>query len=774
MRFASQEWVEPSPVNLPANYQQAIGGHPLVAEALWRRGLDTTEKARAFLDPHLFSPTSPFELPDMQAAVERIQTALQNNQKILIWGDFDVDGQTATAVLVCALRNLGANVEYHLPIRAQESHGISLPSLQQYLKNHFQLVVTCDTGISAADAVAYAASCHVDMIITDHHALPTELPNALAVINPQRVNPDHPLFHLCGVGCAYKLVEALYRQQQKSEQLSSLLDLVALGTIADLAVLSGENRYLVQRGLQALRSNPRPAIQAILALSDINPAHLTEEHISFILAPRMNALGRLGDANPIVEFLLTQSADHAALMAIELERLNGQRKLLAEQIFQSALSMIEQDRSILDSPVLILNHPDWDASVIGIVASRLVDIFQRPTALITTPIGQPARGSIRSIANINIASAIAAQQHLLLTHGGHPMAAGFALLPENMAEFRRSLAQTIAQISPEQPQTQKLLIDAFIPLQDITLDLVADLDRLAPFGPGNRPLTLATRGLKLVSYNPIGKNEDHLLLIVEDSTGAQQRVVWWQGAGSPLPEGYFDLAYTVRASNYQGQHQVQIEWIGFRDSETATETLITAAKPREIVDYRQHENPQALLPVLLTGSSTVMWAEGELYPSQAGLSRYHLLPATTLIIWSIPPGRKELMDAIRKVNPQKIILMGINPGFDRFEVFTPRLGGMIRYAISKHGGWISIMKMAIATAQREETIRKGIAWFIARGDIQLIKEENERLQFALCGQTNKPAIAKAESDLRALLNETAAFRNYYLRANPDYLLAYSD
>jgi single-stranded-DNA-specific exonuclease len=297
------EWMEPEPVQFSVELLQAAGNDPILAEALTRRGILNPGQAAAFLDPSKYCPAMPQEIPDMDIAVQRLSQAIASGEIIGVWGDFDADGQTSTSILYASLQILGARVEYYIPVRARESHGVSLPALESFLKRGVTLILTCDTGVTAHDAVDFGRKSGVDFIITDHHTLPPVLPDAVAVVNPQRLPEDHPLRPMCGAGTAFKLAEALFDHYDRKAEASQFLDLAAIGTIADLAILSGDNRYLVQTGLEQIRRNPRPAIKVLLDQADINYAQLSEEHISYIVAPRLNALGRLADANPAVSFL---------------------------------------------------------------------------------------------------------------------------------------------------------------------------------------------------------------------------------------------------------------------------------------------------------------------------------------------------------------------------------------------------------------------------------------------------------------------------------------
>ena len=564
-------WLDPAPVN--AQNLDELGLHPIVSRALTRRGFDSAGAARAFLEPGLYPVTPASELPDVEPTLRRIWKALRQNERICVWGDFDVDGQTATTVLIQTLRAIGANVTYHIPIREKESHGVKIEYLKTEIDNGAQLILTCDTGTSEHKAVEYANSRGVDVLISDHHDLPEgRLPNALAVINPKRLPENHPLATLAGVGVAYKLAEALLQNANTDLAPDSLRDLAALGLVADVATLSGDTRYLVQRGLEQLRRNQRLGLQVMLELAGTNPLQLTETHIGFTLGPRLNAIGRLGDANPVVELLTTNDPAKARVLAAQLEGLNQERQLLTSQVTQAAHAQLRENPALLEQAALVLHHPDWPAGIIGIAASRLAERYQRPTLLLTGR--DPIRGSARSVDGVHITEAIRACGQLLLGFGGHPMAAGLSLPAENLTSLRRELSRAVEiQLKTADRPPAEFQIDEFLSLDELTLDLAAQIEQMAPFGAGNPPLLLATRNLELAASQKIGKTGEHIKLAVRDETGNVASALWWGGAEEEQPSGRFDLAYTLRASDFKGQKQLALELVDFR---------IVAEKPLEI------------------------------------------------------------------------------------------------------------------------------------------------------------------------------------------------
>ncbi len=700
-------WQDAPDIPIAAEIFRLAGENPLLARTLMRRGMLTFGQARAFLEPDFYQPASPNDLPDMEKGIQLVQAAIHKQIPIGVWGDFDVDGQTATTLLVSTLRQLGGQVLYHIPIRATESHGVNIPALQKLLERGTRLILTCDTGISAHPAAEFLRQRGIPLVITDHHSLPPSLPAADAIINPQRLPPDHPLHTLPGVGAAYMFASALSQACGQPSQADQHLDLAALGTVADLAILRGDARYLVQRGLESLRRTQRPGLIQLLENAEINPAHLNEQHISFSIAPRLNAIGRLGDANPVVEFLSATEREKSAVFAAQLEGYNSERRFLTEQVFQAALQQIENDAQVLKYAVLVLHHPHWPAGINGIVASRLVEIFQRPVIMLTAPEGDTMRGSARSVEGINITAAIASSEDLLIGYGGHPMAAGLALEAQHFLEFRRRISAHVERQRIESRHRPVLTIDAWVDLTALSLEIIQDLERLAPFGPGNPPLVFASRNLALLEASPIGKTQEHLMTIVEDEHGNTRRVIWWQGARQMLPEGRFDLAYHARAVNFGGDLEVQLEWILARPLEEPKIALPTA-QPLEIIDWRTEAHVDVLVQhEAETNTDVLVWADGTSGAAVAAQPRWSLAPARSLVIYHPPASMELLRAALRQVQPGRVILCAVETNADSAPAFLETLTGMVRFAIARRSGLIETGKLAAALNQRE--CRGGLA-----------------------------------------------------------------
>ncbi len=756
-------WIDPPPVELPASFAD-LGLPPLIAQTLVRRGINTPEAARAFLHPDSI-PSTPF--PNIEPAVERINAAIRDHEMICVWGDFDVDGQSSTTLLVQTLQALDGNVVYYIPIRGKESHGIHIETLKPIIDNGARLIVTCDTGITAYEAIDYANSRGVDVVVTDHHELGITLPNAKAIVNPKLLPEDHILATLAGVGVAYKLAEALLIENRKSE-IINLLDLVALGLIADVALLKGETRSLVQRGIQVLRNTSRIGLRVIAELSGTSLESVNEETIGFTFAPRLNALGRLSDANPAVELLLSHDPVRTRVIATQIEGLNAQRRLLTNQVYEAAEAQLRENPDLLSEPALILSNQHWPGGVVGIVANKLVERYRKPSILLNQSEDGTLRGSARSIEGLNITEAIATQKNLLLGFGGHPMAAGLALESGKLSDFRKGLGRAIekqlGKIVREEPTLQ---IDAWLGLNDVNLDFAESLEALAPFGAGNPSLTFATHKVSLKSVSTIGKAREHLRLNVEDENGNVQLVLWWGGAGAELPEegSKFDIAYSMRASTFRGDKQVTLQLEEFRIVEEAPPEL--KQRKIEIVDYRL-ESARSLAKLQEQVPALQIWAEGA--DKTNGKSRFELQLADELAIYTTPPSPTELRAALEMVRPKKVYLFGVSPAPEKPDAFLTRLAGFAKYVINQKGGKVIVGELAVATGQREGAIRLGLEWLAAGSHISIQRDDDTLLLSPGNGELNQYLQRELYLAVKGILEETAAYRTHFQRAEAKSLM----
>ena len=757
-------WLEPDRSEIPAKLRVAVGGHELVTRGLINRGISDVDVALRFLDPRRYTPTAARELPGIDRAATRILEAIRAHEPICVWGDFDADGLTATALLVSALRGIGGAVVFYVPSRQTESHGLNVPGLERLLQNGVHLVVTCDTGVRDHEAAQYLKNQGVDLIVTDHHDLPDDLPDAYAVVNPKLLDKDHALAHLPGVGCAYQLVRELLGVVEKPDEISSMLDLVAIGTVADLAILRRDVRYIVQLGLEELRRTRRPGLEALMAMAEIERESVNEDTVSFALAPRLNALGRLGDANQAVELLLTADPELALQLSRQVEALNARRRLLTDQVLQAAESQLERTPGMLSSPALILEHDAWPEGVIGLVAARLAERYGRPAVVIAIGTDGLARGSARSVAGVDISTAIQESSESLERFGGHPMAAGFSLQADRIPEFKRTLATRLQQQHPRAPA---VIIDGEVGLHELILELGRELERLGPFGPGNPPITLVTRGLSLKGVRGLGKREEHLEVTVKDRAGESRRVYWWAAARAELPEGSFDLAYRPRLRTYRGEVQLQLEWIDFRPSERESVQLPLQPATLQVVDLRQAKDPLASLKEL-NGSELQVWSEDSENEDVPLRTRDELKRRQHLAIWSIPPGTAELQEAMRRVRPDTVYLFGNRSPHASPQGFLERLAGLVKFAMANKDGRLDLTRLAGILGHRRQTVEAGLEVLVSLGQVTTERQADDQIWVRKGSGRRQPQSSSAAL-LTELLRETAAYRQFFLTAEVEAL-----
>ena len=765
---AEKRWIELDQIIVPEDFQKAIGGHPLVAQALYRRGIQSIDAARAYLDPDCYAPAPADELPDFQAACDLLIKALQGQDLILIWGDFDVDGQTATTILVEGLRALGGRLQFHIPVRAEESHGITRRVLESYLHQGFDLLLTCDTGITEHKNIQYVRDRGIPVIVTDHHTLGDSLPPANAIINPQRLQQSHPLRTLPGAGVAYKLIEGLFKTLGETFNSEHYMELAALGIVADVAELKGDTRYLLQKGLINLQNTRRIGLQTLYHHAVLNPLNLDESHIGFQIAPRLNAVGRLGDANPVVTFLTTDDASRARVLATQIEAMNSQRRFFTKQVEKSAENQLQESPDDRHASALVLHRSNWPGGVVGIVASRLVEQYGKPAILLTGE--NPIHGSARSIEGVNITSAISAQAGLLTTFGGHPMAAGLSLPAENLSAFKHGIQATVKELAQEVEFYTELPISREITLDEISLDFVEQIERLAPFGPGSPALNFLLRDLTMTSYSDVGSEGEHRQVIVSDKDGYTQRFIWWRGGDEPLPQAQFDLVCRLSRSDYRGMPQVSAEWVDFRLSETGRKQIIK--RHFEVEDYRGHLSPLDKLKALLSENpGALAWGEGPLPKDVPFFTRSELVQTDTLVIWTAPPSQRTLQAAIRRAQPQRVILFGMDPRLDGYKPLMERLLGLVKYAASQKQGLTALERLAAACAAEENTVRTALKLWDSMGRLA-IEIVGDRAIIALTEHQPDPAVEERYKEvLKGQLEESKAYRQFFRTADEKRLIS---
>ena len=512
MLKANTRWdlksIDKEKVNNIANELQIT---PLVASLLVNRGFDTIEAAETFLYSKQQDFHDPMLLDDMDKSVQRIHSAINHQEKILIFGDYDADGVSSTTIMLLTLKELGAEVDFYIPNRFTEGYGPNEEAFKWAKSNEFSLIITVDTGISALNEARIAKELEIDLIITDHHEPGPELPEAYSIIHPKKPSCPYPFKDLAGVGVAFKLAHALYGKVPES-----LLEIAAIGTIADLVPLQGENRLIASKGINRLKITERPGIKALLKICSVEPSKVSEETIGFAIGPRINAVGRLQSADPAVQLLITNDQEEANELAQEIDLLNKERQKLVNEMTEEAIKEVDDNYPLEENSVLVIAREGWNAGVIGIVASRLVDRYYRPTIVLSIDANEElAKGSARSIVGFDLYENLATCRELLPHFGGHPMAAGMTLKVEHIDELRERLNRLANEKLTDEDFIPVTAVDVKSSIEELTLEAIEQLEQLAPFGMNNPKPRVLIENVSLQSIRKIGSDQTHLKAVFE-------------------------------------------------------------------------------------------------------------------------------------------------------------------------------------------------------------------------------------------------------------------
>ena len=542
----------------------ALNVNMVIARLLVQRGITTYNDAKAFFRPRLSDLHDPFLMKDMEKAVERLQEAIHNQEKVIVYGDYDVDGTTSVALMYLFLKQRIKEIEYYIPDRYSEGYGISPKSIDYAVDNGFTLVVALDCGIKAVDKIARAKERGLDFIICDHHNPGEEIPPAVAVLDPKQPDCDYPYKELSGCGVGFKLLQAYSQKNNvEYEEIYDLLDLVAVSIAADIVPITGENRVLAYYGLKKLNSNPGVGLQTIINFAGINGTEITISDIVFKIGPRLNASGRIEHGKKSVQILVSDDEDKSDLLGEEIDSFNEIRKTLDRDITQDALDMIEGNEEMKAMNSTVLYNRDWHKGVVGIVASRVTEQYYRPTVILTESNGL-ATGSARSVRDFDLYEAIGQCSDLLESYGGHMYAAGLTMKIEHIPEFKQRFEEIVTRQITDKQQIQTVEVDAKITLSEITPRFFRILKQFAPFGPHNMTPVFVTEDVYDAGTSRlVGKNKEHLKLdLVEPdvNSGIFPGIAFNQSeaydlitSGTP-----FDICYSINENEYRGKTNLQL------------------------------------------------------------------------------------------------------------------------------------------------------------------------------------------------------------------------
>ncbi|WP_336765260.1 single-stranded-DNA-specific exonuclease RecJ [Paenibacillus sp. USHLN196] len=560
MLYSQYRWNTPNiDLEAAAGLSQALSVSPLVGRLLVSRGVHNEKEAERFLHPDLNQMHDPYLLLGMNEAVPRIKLALEREEHILIYGDYDADGVSSTSLMIHLMRHLGASYDIYIPHRSNEGYGLHNHALDWAHQQGVSLIITVDTGISAVEQIAYAATLGIEVIVTDHHEPPEILPEAFTLINPKLPGCPYPFKGLAGAGVALKLAQALI-----GEVPGEWMEIAAIGTVADLMPLEGENRVIVSYGIESMRGSRLPGVSALLEISGVDQSQVTSINIAFAMAPRINASGRLDHAGRAVSLLTTENLDEAHTLAGQLDLLNRERQQVVEGILQEATAQLEQKiqlRSGSVPDVIVLAGEGWNVGVVGIVASKLLDRYYRPTLILgIDPESGVCKGSARSIEGLDIYEALTVNKHTMDHYGGHPAAAGMTLHRDQLEELEAGLNEFAATVLTEEDFVPQRLADDECRISDVPLKVIQEIDRLQPFGMSNPSPRFVLRSVTVKETRTMGREKRHLKLVLEQDGQQLETVAFGKGALAEflLPGTVIDVMGELSVNEWNGMRKPQL------------------------------------------------------------------------------------------------------------------------------------------------------------------------------------------------------------------------
>ena len=560
-RVPPREWrMRPEP---PPGFAESIGFPDFQAMLLYNRGVRSRAQADAFLAADQRLSNDPFLLPDMRQAVDRLRRAVEAGETIGVFGDFDADGLTGAAVVTTALTELGAKVVPYLPDRTSEGHGLNPLAVGSIRAQGVTTMVTVDCGSTAVDEVELASTLGIDTIVTDHHSMSGSLPGATAVVNPKRNGSEYPYLGLTGAGLSYKLVEALWADLEKPLP-EHFLEIAALGTVADVGPLTGENRYIVKRGLELLNSTSHPGIEALIARCRLEKGKIDSRGVSFSLVPRLNASGRLGDAHLSLNLLTATNKDEAVALADRLEQANDRRRELSQLAYKQAMEQVESDGSSA-APLIFVEHREWVPGILGLVANRLSEAFHRPVAAVAVG-PQVSRASMRSIPEFDVVEALGLVEDRLVRYGGHPAAAGFTVPTHGLDDLKAEMGDIASRHESAANAVPSIEIDCEAAPSVVDRATLDFMESLAPFGEGNPAPTLVTTGMRVSESRTVGRTNAHLKMWLVHGGRMWEAIAFNQADRAISAGDVVDAVYNVGLNEWGGVTRMELRVLEVRRS----------------------------------------------------------------------------------------------------------------------------------------------------------------------------------------------------------------
>lgn len=760
----------------------------LVEKLLATRGITKSEEIQEFLNPLETKLTSPNAFLDMQKAIERLTRAIDNKENILVYGDFDADGVTSTALLIRTFKELGANVDYFIPDREAHGHGLNSKALVKIMATKKpKVIVTCDCASSDIEQIKFINSFKIDVIITDHHEAPEELPPALAIINPKAPNALNEklsakeilhLTSLAGVGVAFKLSQALLEHYNKLNFIYDLLPYVAVGTVADLVPLIGENRYFVTKGLQLISDGKHFGLKKLLENAGYSVDQgITSEQIAFGIAPRINASGRLDTTDAALKLLISDNKQEIEMAIICLNDFNKVRQELCENIFLEAEDMLHKEGN--NDSAIILFNPKWHIGIIGIVASKLVEKYYKPAFLMTySEETKQIRCSARGIEEVNIYDVLSANAELFDGFGGHAMAGGFSFSTEKITfeDVKKALNSTINEILENKKLNPVLHIDLAIEPREVDGNLISDIGRLQPFGASNPNPVFAMYNLMLLQKKLMGSNKNHLKLVVEDSQHNTYDCIWWSKGDISLNSGdIMDIAFCPQTNTYNGSTTIQLILQDIH-ADNLHEDSVSDKSPFEIKIYDHRKKTDIFSSVedyvKTSNLNIAIFAEEKtilekLKPykalSERVFNRQTLKKSDTVMFFDYPASQEIFDEIIKKSSPRFIHFMNYEIKKTDEKDFLKTFFGMIKFAYNNKNGIFDLERSASFLAQTKETIVKLLNVFSESELIKLSEKGTEyKIEMLLGNEISKTLHTSSYKEFLKSINYSQEYKKSFL------------
>ncbi|MCF8010482.1 MAG: single-stranded-DNA-specific exonuclease RecJ [Clostridiales bacterium] len=737
------------------DFLEKCGCSRRAAEVLWKRGIKTPEEARALLYPLEYKAVPPKDIPYIDTAVDVIKNSLEKGDPACIFGDYDVDGVTAAAVLVEAFRHVGFDASYYLPDRFSEGYGISSRAVEKLADRGIKLIVTCDNGITANEAVERARECGLTIVVTDHHLPGNKIPPADALLNPKFLPDGHPARMLSGAAVAYLLAKELTAAYDTPLPEGAFLDIVSLSIIADAVPLLDDNRYWLVKGLPYLWLTSRPGLQSLFKLAGIDTENAAEGDLAFQVTPRLNAAGRVSHANLALELLLCRQKDKAEELALELDRQNQQRKDITAGIIQEAAARVDKN-----CRAVVLYDPLWHEGIMGIAAGKLAEMFDKPAFLMTKKQSGIVAGSARSAGGIDVYRALEMCSCCLAGFGGHVEAAGFQLEEENIADLKKALDEAAGDMSGEEAASYQ--VDLCLDASEINMPLYRELRELAPFGESNPSPLCFTKDLSILSQRLIG-NEQHTRLVL-GKENITLPALWWFNS-CKINKELKNVIYTLDINKYNNYESIYLNIVDVNYSDNQ----VVAEKNLEVADRRESDITTEHLDCLAGEfPEALIYGEGANFKKMCSqdilsrvIDRYTACRARQLILAVSPPSALVLEEMLALVNPELLVL-GFAPGANSLQSFITLMQGMLKYTFNNLNGRTTVKVLAAASGELEELVSAALKFISAKTGMQIYFTENTvyLLNSDVPVKEGRKEVNQLEEELRFLINSSNSFRRY--------------